>query len=57
MTDSLSKPASAGPQWLCPPYGVPTATSEVTRVVGFYRVSDLTVVRAARPAAQAAPAA
>jgi hypothetical protein len=29
--------------WMAPAYGVPTATSEVSRVAGFYSVAALTV--------------
>ncbi len=58
MTNTTSQPtASAASQWVCPPYGAPTATSEVSRIGGFYSAVSLTVVSAAlrpEPAARAA---
>ena len=29
-------------QWFCPPYGSPTSSSEVSRMVDLYRVTALT---------------
>ena len=34
-------------QWICEPYGAPTPSSEVSRVVGFYSAVALTVFGAA----------
>ena len=58
MTDTTPKPTiSASSHWICAPYGAPTATSEVSRIVGFYSATALVafggVVRAG-PAAKAA---
>ena len=58
MTDTTSKPTiSASSQWICPPYGAPTATSEVSRIAGFYCATALVVfggLTRAEPAAKAA---
>ncbi|HEX8571022.1 MAG TPA: hypothetical protein VF699_14025 [Caulobacteraceae bacterium] len=42
--------------WICPPYGAPSATSEVSRIAGFYRVSAAFAFLGPQPApaAQAA---
>jgi hypothetical protein len=47
MTDHTARPVTVGPQWICPAYGAPTASSECSRVVGYYSVQALTVLSAA----------
>jgi hypothetical protein len=50
MTDqTTAEGAIAGPQWICPAYGAPTATSECSRVAGYYSAAALTVCGAAYP--------
>ena len=43
---------AAGPHWICPAYGAPDATSECSRVAGYYSVTALTVFSAAYAAPQ-----
>ena len=48
MTEATTIPTTAaGPQWICPAYGAPGATSECSRVAGYYSVAALTVFSAA----------
>ena len=42
MENRDPEPTASAPsrsQWICTPYGTPDATSEVTRVAGYYRVT------------------
>lgn len=51
-TTTTTTTTAAGPHWICPAYGAPDASSECSRVAGYYSVAALIVFSTAYAAAQ-----
>ena len=57
----MSNPNAPAPaersHWICPAYGIPTGTSEISRTAGYYSAAALIVCSYRLPAQPAAAAA